>query len=55
VERLLQALDEVDDWVAMLRQRWLRHAAERPEVPEQASRLPTSPEQAPRSSALPLL
>jgi hypothetical protein len=45
VERLLQALDEVDDWVAILRQRWLRHAPERTDVPEQA----------PRPAALPLL
>jgi hypothetical protein len=27
VERLFQAFDELDDLVAMLRQRWLRHEA----------------------------
>jgi hypothetical protein len=43
VERLLQALDEIDDWVAMLRQRWLRHAAERPEVPAQVPPVPALP------------
>jgi hypothetical protein len=32
VECLFQALDELDDLVAILRHRWLRHAAERLEA-----------------------
>jgi hypothetical protein len=36
VERFLQALDDLDDLVAMLRQRWLRHAAEQLDAPHPA-------------------
>jgi hypothetical protein len=30
VECFFQALDELDDWVAIVRQRWLAHGGERP-------------------------
>jgi len=33
VERLFQALDELDDLVAMLRHRWMTHAVERRDAP----------------------
>jgi hypothetical protein len=33
VERLFQALDELDDLVAMVRHRWMTHAVERRDVP----------------------
>jgi hypothetical protein len=32
VECLFQALDEIDDLVAMLRQRWLPHGVARPVI-----------------------
>jgi hypothetical protein len=39
VECLVQALDELDDLLTILRQRLLRHAAEPPDIPQQAPRL----------------
>jgi hypothetical protein len=38
VERLFQALDELDDLVAMLRHRWMTHAVERRDAPHAPAR-----------------
>jgi len=37
VERLFQALDELDDLVAMLRHRWMTHGVERRDAPHAPS------------------
>jgi len=42
VECLFQALDELDDLLAILRHRWLCHAAERLEAPPSAA-APSAP------------
>jgi hypothetical protein len=39
MECLFQAFDELDDLLTIVRQRWLRHAAEQHDLPRRAPRL----------------
>jgi hypothetical protein len=55
VERLFQALDEIDDLLTIVRQRWLRHAAAPGDAPQLAPRTAAPPRLAPRAAAPPLL
>lgn len=54
MERLFQALDEIDDLLTIVRQRWLRHAVA-PGHAQLAPRMPAPPQLAPRTAAPPLL
>jgi hypothetical protein len=55
MERLFQALDELDDLLTIVRQRWLRHAVAPGDAPQLAPRMPAPPHLAPRTAAPPLL